>query len=58
METNFLAGWDNENEAQDYKNLRDYQAYCGESFLVEWADVRDQIYEEAKLHKEWKIEHT
>ena len=57
METNFLAGWDNENEEQDYKALRNYQAYCGEQFLVEWADVRDQIYEEAKLHKEWKIEH-
>ena len=57
MEMNFLEGWDNEREEQDYNTLREYQAYCGEPFLVNWADIRDRIYEEAKLYKEWKIEH-
>jgi len=54
---NFLAGWDNENEEQDYNALRNYQEYCGEQFLVDWADVREQIYEEARLYKEWQIVH-
>jgi hypothetical protein len=57
MSMNFLEGWDNENEEQDYKALWDYQSYCGEQFLVDWADVRDRIYEEAKLYKEWQIDH-
>jgi len=57
MSMNFLAGWDNENEEQDYQALREYQAYCGEPFLVDWADIRDRIYEEAKLYHEWQIVH-
>jgi hypothetical protein len=57
VETNFLSGWDFENEEQEYKALRDYQAYCGDQFLVDWADVRERIYEEAKLHDEWKVVH-
>jgi hypothetical protein len=55
METNFLDGWDNENEAQDFQQLREYQAYCGEQFLVDWKDERDRIYEEAKLYDAWQI---
>ena len=53
----FLTGWDVEREEADLKALMDYQEYCGEQFLVQWSDVRDKIYEEAKLHKEWNIVH-
>jgi len=55
METNFLSGWDFENEQADYKELRDYQEFCGEPFLVDWSSVRDRIYQEAGLYNEWMI---
>src|SRR5215469_7163440 len=57
METNFLNGWDYENEQQDFQELLKYQVYCGEQFLVQWSEVRDRIYEEAKLYDEWKVVH-
>jgi hypothetical protein len=55
---NFLDGWDNESEELDYVDLIGYQEkYCGEQFIFSWSEVRDRIYEEAKLHDEWKIVH-
>ena len=57
MEMNFLTGWDNESEVQDFRELQEYQAYCGEQFLVDWKDVRDRIYEEAKLYDAWQVVH-
>jgi hypothetical protein len=56
METNFLAGWDNESEVQDFKALMDYQEYCGsEQFIFQWSEVRDRIYEEARQYQQWNI---
>jgi hypothetical protein len=56
METDFLTGWDNENEELDYVDLIGYQdKYCGEQFIVEWSEVRDRIYAEAGLYKEWNV---
>ena len=55
METHFLAGWDNESEEQDFKALMDYQEYCGEQFVFQWSEVRDRIYEEARLYEQWNI---
>ena len=51
----FLSGWDHESEQADYRALQDYQEYCGEQFLFQWSDVRERIYEEAKLYKGWEI---
>jgi hypothetical protein len=53
----FLTGWDFEREEADLRALADYQEYCGEQFLLQWSDVREKIYEEAKLRKEWSIIH-
>jgi hypothetical protein len=55
MDEQFLSGWDCENEQDDFAALMRYQSYSGEQFIFDWADVRDRIYEEAKLHKEWTI---
>ena len=55
--TNFLAGWDNESEQADFVELMNYQSYCGEQFIFDWGDVRDRIYEEAKLYNHWQIVH-
>ena len=55
METNFLTGWDNESELEDFQGLMNYQSYCGEQFIFNWSDVRDRIYEEAKLYQLWEI---
>jgi hypothetical protein len=54
-ETNFLTGWDNESELEDFQELMSYQSYCGEQFIFSWTDVRDRIYEEAKLYQQWEI---
>jgi hypothetical protein len=32
-----------------------YQEYCGEQFIFDWKDVRERVYEEAKLYWEWQI---
>jgi hypothetical protein len=52
---NFLSGWDNESELEDFQELMDYQEYSGEPFILDWADVRDRIYVEAALYKEWSV---
>jgi len=44
METNFLSGWDNESELEDFRELMNYQEYCGEQFLYDWEYVRERIY--------------
>ena len=54
MET-FLEGWDYENEQDDYIELLEYQSYCGEQFLMDWSDVKERIYAEAKWHTEWQV---
>ena len=55
METNFLTGWDNESELEDFRELMNYQEYCGEQFLYDWSEVRERIYAEAGLYNEWSI---
>ena len=53
----FLAGWDWESEQEDFRELLNYQEYCGEQFLFDWKDVRDRIYEEAQLYSAWQVVH-
>jgi len=55
MTENFLTGWDNESELEDFQELMDYQEYCGEQFILEWSDVRERIYAEAGLYNEWSV---
>ena len=57
MSTDFLAGWDHEYEPEDYKELMNFQEYCGEQFVFQWSEVRDRIYEEARLYQSWEIVH-
>ena len=57
-DSNFLTGWDQESEAADFANLMNYQEYCGgEQFIFQWSEVRERIYEEAKLYNHWQVVH-
>jgi len=51
----FLTGWDQESEAEDYAELMAYQEYCGEQFIFPWSEIRDRIHEEARLYDHWQI---
>ena len=53
--TEFLSGWDFESEEKDFKALQEFQEYCGEQFIFEWSEVRDRIYEEAKLYQKQEV---
>ena len=55
MKTDFLSGWDFENEQADYNALRHFQEFCGEPFIVDWSEVRDRIYAEAELYNAWTV---
>ena len=55
MDSNFLTGWDQESEVADFADLMHYQEYCGEQFIFQWSEVRDRIYEEAKLYKHGRV---
>jgi hypothetical protein len=58
METDFLTGWDHDREVLDFANLMNYQEFCGgEQFIYDWSEVRDRIYEEAKLYDHWQVVH-
>ena len=53
--TELMSGWDFESEVQDFKELMNFQEYCGEQFVFQWSEVRDRIYEEARLYQQWSI---
>ena len=53
--TEFLNGWDFESEVNDFKELMNFQEDCGEQFVFQWSEVRDRIYEEARLYQQWSI---
>jgi len=55
MTTEFLSGWDYDSEAQDFKALQEFQEYCGEQYVFQWSEVRDRIYEEAKLYQKHEV---
>jgi hypothetical protein len=56
MTMDFLTGWDWESEQEDFRELLNYQEYCGEQFLFVWKDVRDRIYEEARLFADRRLQ--